>query len=117
MADNTSDPIVFVGGGEIIQPYQLLLESGAIADLTDCDVTVEICGRGGAVVFTLELDDGVTLTAPSPASATEAHGEWRLTEEQTPQLPLGMIAFARFVVVNGDEVTMTSYRDFLKRVG
>lgn len=102
--------IEFAGGDEVVQPF--LLRSGdIILDLTDCEVTAEIRWANAAQI-TLADGDGLDFVNRAPVAAAPPavqiqHGNITLTEAQTLQIPLGLVAYLRFIVVRLGITTST----------
>lgn len=106
--------IVFNGGDEIRQPF-LIEAAGTIVDLSGCTLTAEVWWRGAKRIdLTPDIFELAPEAAEDEADQT-SHGMFVLTEEQTSTIPLGRIAFVRYVVVAPTGVTMSTGPTYLER--
>lgn len=104
--------IEFNAGDEVRQPFRIVTSEG-VADLTGCTVSLKIfAGRG----TTIEEGDSLVIEARSP-SGDLPHGYFVLDEATTAALPLGRVAYLRFVVVNAEGVTVSTTNTYLRRAG
>lgn len=96
--------IIFNGGDEVRQPFRVSAQDLPV-DLTGCQVKVIIATRAKTIELT--VNNGVTITRYDPTSE-EAHGEFILTEEQTKSLSPNYPITARIVVINPQDITMST---------
>ncbi|UXS01618.1 hypothetical protein [Agrobacterium tumefaciens] len=104
--------IEFNGGDEVRQPFRIVTSEG-VADLTGCTVSLKLFSKQA---ITLPEGDDLVIENRSPLG-DQAHGYFILNEEATLALPLGRIAYLRFIVVNADGVTVSTSNTYLRRAG
>lgn len=99
-------------GDELAIPILFRSEDDSIVDISGLTITAELWVRG-VNTLTLTMPTGVEIIDTNPAEADDdddqdPHGLLHLTEAQADDLPFGRIAYFKIVLVDTDDITVST---------
>lgn len=109
-----ADTIQFVGGDDLVEPFQITA-NGAPVDLTGAVVSGRVRSRVSQVSFDLAPGAGLEMSALAP-TGTDPHGFIVLSELQTASLPIGAVSDVRISVMDQNGLVASTFTHTLERL-